>query len=145
MKLFYILIYDRSVQRFWTDKNNWCILKGEPVGTGYQSDWMTGPTVRQWASRGLELVHPYSQENCAAIVKDISTTMSHFLWCLTALQWHDEKLIWLKIKKIWTHQLLPRISILHFYFSNSSHGVSKWCFNLCQCYWSFSFCNFFSI
>ena len=49
--------------------------KGDPVGTGYQSDWMTGPTgypVRlgtqsdwvtgptgtQSPSRGLELVHP---------------------------------------------------------------------------------------
>ena len=30
-----------------------------PSRTGYQSDWMTGPTGTQSPSRGLELVHPY--------------------------------------------------------------------------------------
>ena len=32
---------------------------GHPVGTGYQSDWVTGPTGTQSPSRGLELVHLY--------------------------------------------------------------------------------------
>ena len=52
MKLFCILIYDRSVERLWTAKKNLCILKegrpsrtGYPVGLGTQSGTGTGASL----------------------------------------------------------------------------------------------------
>ena len=32
--------------------------KGDPVRLDDRSDWVLSPTVPQWLSRGLELVHP---------------------------------------------------------------------------------------
>ena len=66
MKLFFILIYDRSVERLWTAKKQFMYFEVRetqsgrlPSRTGYQSDWVTGPTGIQSPSWGLELVHPY--------------------------------------------------------------------------------------